>query len=124
MYRQLWLYYSAIILNFLLRALWTMSLIPQGSSESYTKLDQLAPFLAMFELLRRCIWSCFRLELEHLNLNKENIVHYHLERKVSYGNNMGQMLNHMNKSTKVAVYHLLLGVFVLFSVSVIVMSLE
>lgn len=69
MYKNVNLYYAAIVADFLLRCLWTVSLIPQGTSGpfGYSLNDQLGPFLATFELSRRCIWSWLKMECEHIN---------------------------------------------------------
>ncbi len=65
-----WIYYAAIIVNFLLRSLWVLSL-----SVDSTALvgPQLNFFLATMEILRRCMWGFFRLEKEHLLMAAKDI---------------------------------------------------
>jgi hypothetical protein len=62
-------YYFAIVADLALRFLWTLSLIPASDSSPFRSHLQvyLAPALAALEILRRTMWSCLRLENEHLH---------------------------------------------------------
>jgi hypothetical protein len=62
------IYYIAMVMDFIMRAMWTVSLIPQNIRTPYTVSlnDALFPFLAAVELVRRAMWGCLRMEHEHL----------------------------------------------------------
>jgi hypothetical protein len=125
MYKSnIWLYYVLILLNLVLRGLWTLSLIPQGSSGgpfSYSLSDQLGPFLAAFELCRRSIWGCYRLEWEHINASDSDgggqSIPYHVEKKEVVA------AADPNKDFKVVLYHLILGGLCVAAVAVIIVQL-
>ena len=89
--------------------MWTLSLIPQGSSGSpfsYSLSDQLGPFLAMFEMCRRCMWLMLKLECEHINVGAEDgAVALHIEKNSA--------AEDPNRDLKVAVYHLVIGLLTL-----------
>jgi hypothetical protein len=55
-------YYFAIVINPLLRSMWTLSFTPWGIGRQ--------SFLAVFELGRRMIWTSLRLEYYHLQNRK------------------------------------------------------
>ncbi|KAF9963130.1 Xenotropic and polytropic retrovirus receptor 1 [Modicella reniformis] len=57
-----WVYYLAILLNFLARFSWVMRLVPMNVNPLV-----LAFSLALVEIFRRWMWNFFRLENEHLN---------------------------------------------------------
>jgi hypothetical protein len=58
-------YYSAILIDFVLRLAWIVTLTPSSFG-----LDFPQPFfllgVAMWEVVRRCMWAVLRLEHEHL----------------------------------------------------------
>ena len=61
-------YYVAIFLDLFLRFFWAYTLIPNTRSSGLSELGTyIAPFAAIAEVLRRSMWSVFRLENEHLN---------------------------------------------------------
>jgi hypothetical protein len=68
---NLWVYYAAVVANFFLRCLWTLSLIPESEGSPFMANLQiyLSPFLAVAEIFRRTMWGMFRLENEHLKLS-------------------------------------------------------
>jgi hypothetical protein len=109
LYKKVWIYYVAIFLNLVLRGLWVVSLVPQhveGPFE-YSLNDQLGPFLAMFELVRRCMWGCFKLELDHINAGSSNpmqdsVVALHVSAPKP-------AMDDPNRDIHVAVYHALIG---------------
>jgi len=81
MIRPAWCYCTAILVDLVLRFVWTYTLIPAPHRDD-VHFDKdfalyIAPFAATAEILRRCMWSVFRLENEHLN----NTARY---RKVTY----------------------------------------
>lgn len=89
-------YYVAMVADFLLRALWVVSLIPQNASTpfSVSVADTLYPFLAAVEMMRRCTWMCLRLEWEHVkriaNVHKSDdkafvALHFHEPVKTKEG---------------------------------------
>mmetsp|Transcript_3009 Transcript_3009/g.4581 ORF Transcript_3009/g.4581 Transcript_3009/m.4581 type:complete len:729 (-) Transcript_3009:250-2436(-) len=49
-------YYIVIVLNVIFRCLWTISFTPYGSHT----------FFVVFEILRRSLWSCLRMELAYI----------------------------------------------------------
>jgi xenotropic and polytropic retrovirus receptor 1 len=62
-------YYFAIVADLILRYFWTYTLIPVNDNihfEAYLGL-YIAPFAAIAEIIRRTMWSVFRLENEHLH---------------------------------------------------------
>ncbi|KAF9538842.1 hypothetical protein EC957_006162 [Mortierella hygrophila] len=61
-YSRTWVYYMAIILDFVGRFSWTVRLIPMN-----VNVMVLSFALAFLEVLRRWQWNFFRLENEHLN---------------------------------------------------------
>ncbi|KAG0252375.1 hypothetical protein BG011_007016 [Mortierella polycephala] len=61
-YSRAWVYYVAIVLDFLGRFSWVVRLIPMD-----VNVHVLSFALAFFEVLRRWQWNFFRLENEHLN---------------------------------------------------------
>jgi hypothetical protein len=73
-----WYYYVAAISDLVLRFIWVYTLIPMGcvgcrhSEIGFTGLDQAALLLACIaEIVRRSVWSVFRLENEHINNTEE-----------------------------------------------------
>jgi hypothetical protein len=112
MFDSVWPYYAAILMDFILRFAWTLTLIP---------LQQLVPIgdsatilinaiLAVCELVRRCMWACFRLEWEHLVLTKQytsvyesdQIVPMHIDQADAMPLIAPQMLQDMPNSTSQA----------------------
>ncbi|KAK5821639.1 EXS family-domain-containing protein, partial [Linnemannia elongata] len=61
-YSRTWVYYMAIVLDFVGRFSWTVRLIPMN-----VNVTLLSFALAFLEVLRRWQWNFFRLENEHLN---------------------------------------------------------
>lgn len=64
-------YYVCIVLDFLLRFMWMLTIFPQHSlkhNKFALKTLQIAlnPILAAAEIMRRTMWSCFRVENEHI----------------------------------------------------------
>jgi hypothetical protein len=62
-------YYFAIVVDLILRFFWTYTLIPinvTGHFSAYLGL-YISPFAAIAEIVRRAMWSVFRLENEHLH---------------------------------------------------------
>lgn len=68
MLRSTNIYYAAIVIDLVLRFFWSWTLIPESSSVDISNLGQyVAPFAAIAEIVRRSIWSVFRLENEHVH---------------------------------------------------------
>lgn len=67
MYPNKW-YYSAMFLDFFLRFVWVISIIPSFTNFFQIKagFSYLTAFISWFELCRRSMWSIFRVENEHL----------------------------------------------------------
>ncbi|KAG0308115.1 hypothetical protein BGZ98_009011, partial [Dissophora globulifera] len=61
-YSRMWVYYLAIVLDFLGRFSWVLRLVPMNIN-----VVLLSFLLALLEVLRRWQWNFFRLENEHLN---------------------------------------------------------
>ena len=74
-YQNPYLYYAFMVLDLLLRFLWTMSLVPEA-------LDLFGPgfsiCLASLEILRRAMWGIFKVEWEHLKFSSKNAVGFTL----------------------------------------------
>ena len=73
MYRSPYLYYFVLVLNPILRLLWTLSLLPQHHGASLTVLGMLSDSLVIqlspaIELFRRALWGLLRMETEHLKV--------------------------------------------------------
>lgn len=92
MFRQPWIYYTAIFADLIMRFLWTLTLVPRSSTR--TPLGQtfshlMGPVLASIEVTRRCMWSCFRLEAEHLHntegYRSEKVIPLHFVTAVEEG---------------------------------------
>jgi hypothetical protein len=49
-------YYVVLVVNPILRFMWTLSFTPYGGH----------PFLVVFEILRRSLWACIRMELGYI----------------------------------------------------------
>jgi hypothetical protein len=70
---------------------------------SYSLSDQLGPFLATFELARRCMWGMFKMEFEHVTAgSKGEIISLHLEMSQSASKDS-------NQGMKEIVFHLVAG---------------
>mmetsp|Transcript_698 Transcript_698/g.1716 ORF Transcript_698/g.1716 Transcript_698/m.1716 type:complete len:505 (-) Transcript_698:93-1607(-) len=65
---RLWVYYAAAATNFVLRFVWTLSLLPERGNDFIMPELQLylSPVIAAAEILRRTLWAVFRLEWEQL----------------------------------------------------------
>ncbi|KAF9907622.1 hypothetical protein EC991_010741 [Linnemannia zychae] len=61
-YSRKWVYYLAIVLDFLGRFSWIMRFVPMNVNVMVLSFS-----LALVEVLRRWMWNFFRLENEHLN---------------------------------------------------------
>ena len=63
-----WPYYTAMMADFFLRFLWTVSLVPASATIGLGVFlhDNVVPWLGFIEIARRAMWSIFRLENEHL----------------------------------------------------------
>jgi len=74
MYKDTRIYYVAIGTDFIMRALWVISLIPQNVCTPYSVnlKDTLFPFLAAIEQYRRCQWGkcwvsyCYCISIAHI----------------------------------------------------------
>jgi len=63
--RHVWVYYSAIILDLVLRFLWTVSLLAQATAGPLYKFQfRVRFFTPLLELLRPSVWAWLRLEHE------------------------------------------------------------
>ena len=63
--RHVWVYYTAIVLDLVLRFLWTVSLLPQATAGPLYKFQfRVRFFTPPLELFRRSVWSWLRLEHE------------------------------------------------------------
>jgi xenotropic and polytropic retrovirus receptor 1 len=70
MYPSTTVYVLAIVLDFLGRFVWTLTLIPSmthGPFRNSHFIMSLRNYLGLVEILRRTLWSFFRVENEHLN---------------------------------------------------------
>ena len=67
-------YYAAIVVDFFLRFVWTLTLIPQNEDiiNGISISDHLIPFFAATEILRRSMWAIFRVELEQVTGARSN----------------------------------------------------
>eukprot|EP00736_Rhodelphis_marinus_P006340 Rmarinus@m.1259 len=73
MFRRVWVYYVAMVADFFLRFLWTLTLVPAAGHPLLSGFVQryLDPFLMVIEIFRRSMWGCFRLEYEHISNSLE-----------------------------------------------------
>ena len=69
MYSNNSFYYFILIANPILRALWTLSLLPSTSPISSSLGDQTTIFLCAIEISRRCLWGCIKIEFDHVALS-------------------------------------------------------
>jgi len=69
MFHNRYFYYSVIVIDFILRFAWSLTLMPQGGFISNKSLfmEYFYPFVAAVELTRRCMWSWLRLEKQHVD---------------------------------------------------------
>jgi len=68
-------YYISIVLDFILRLMWTLTLAP-AVVELFTNQITFTSFLAIFEVFRRAVWNLFRLENEQIaNVGKFRTIH-------------------------------------------------
>lgn len=70
MFRRKFVYWLAVPADFILRFLWTFTLVPANQLPPFVSAHVntvLLPFLAAAEVCRRTMWAFFRLENEHLN---------------------------------------------------------
>jgi len=68
-------YYISIVLDLILRFMWTLTLAP-AVVDLFTNQIIFTTFLAIFEVFRRAIWNIFRLENEQIaNVGKYRTVH-------------------------------------------------
>jgi len=68
LYRRRWCYYATIAADLFLRFTWTLTLLPSRNNPYFANiLLALSPWLAAWEICRRTMWGCFRLENEHLH---------------------------------------------------------
>jgi hypothetical protein len=66
MYTNRSFYYFVLVVNPILRALWTISLLPSDTSIG-DDVSKIGPFLCAIELFRRWLWSCIKLENDHVH---------------------------------------------------------
>lgn len=60
----LWYYYFALIVNPILRSMWTLSFTPWGGQA----------FFGIFEIFRRCMWLSLKVEYYHIqNMDKKQV---------------------------------------------------
>ena len=60
------IYYIVMLINPLLRFVWTLSLLP-ASSRAGQIVKYLSPCLCTIELFRRYLWACLKLEMDHIH---------------------------------------------------------
>jgi hypothetical protein len=67
-------YYLAIVVDFVLRFGWTLTLVPSTAGIPLSRgfVEYTTPFLAAGEIARRAMWGCFRLENEHIKRTSEH----------------------------------------------------
>ena len=66
MFSSRWFYYIVLFVNPILRALWTLSLLP-STSEIGSYVVKFSPFFCAVELFRRFLWSCLKMEWDHIS---------------------------------------------------------
>jgi len=66
-----WTYYVAILCDFCLRFVWTLTLVPAAATSLPYGLrlisHHIGPFIGMIEIGRRAMWAAFRVESQHLS---------------------------------------------------------
>lgn len=72
MYHKPYIYYTVMVINPLLRFVWTLSLLPT-SSQAGQIVSYLSPCLCTIELFRRFLWCCLKLEMDHIH-NAEHML--------------------------------------------------
>ena len=63
-------YYFVLVANPILRLLWTLSLLPADSAIGQW-VNRISPFLCVIELFRRFLWSCLKMEWDHIQQSTE-----------------------------------------------------
>ena len=71
MYPKMWVYHICILVDLALRFVWVLSLLPLEYSVAFLG-NRLTFFLGSLEILRRSMWSIFRVEWEHVKLLNQN----------------------------------------------------
>ncbi|KAH3757218.1 xenotropic and polytropic retrovirus receptor 1 [Pelomyxa schiedti] len=67
MYERKWIYYTASVVNLILRLSWTLTISPEAIGVgSIIDLELFRTILACLEILRRGVWNIFRVENEHI----------------------------------------------------------
>eukprot|EP00898_Chlorokybus_atmophyticus_P006408 jgi/Chlat1/6769/Chrsp50S06485 len=61
-----WVYFVAIVVNLMLRLVWTTSIVPSTQLGAAINYDVLVLLFAALEVIRRSMWNFFRIENEHL----------------------------------------------------------
>ncbi|CAN0027209.1 unnamed protein product, partial [Choristocarpus tenellus] len=70
LFRRKGLYIAAVGVNFVLRFLWTVTIVPENRENLFHKDFQiyLSPVIAAAEIVRRTMWGFIRVENEHLQI--------------------------------------------------------
>lgn len=89
-------YYSVIFIDLFLRFMWVLSLIPPQSGASFAIPNYLTAVTMILELLRRTLWSFFRLENEH----RSNTSQYRRVDYVPLHFNTGHNHSYKNKKSE------------------------
>ena len=59
-------YYSAMLMNLVLRMSWVFSISPGIVDELKVQKEMFSLIISFLEMFRRCVWNFFRVEKEHI----------------------------------------------------------
>lgn len=77
LYKPLYMYYVAIVVNLILRFVWVTSLVPPSTLDAvFGPLSGV--YFGSLEIIRRFIWGLFRLEWEHLKFAEKKVFGYRI----------------------------------------------
>ncbi|CAM9804688.1 unnamed protein product, partial [Discosporangium mesarthrocarpum] len=69
LFRHKGLYVGVACVNFVLRFLWTVTIVPEKEKIFYPDFQlYVSPFIAAAEIVRRTMWGFLRVENEHLRI--------------------------------------------------------
>jgi len=89
MYQFSGYYYVAMVMDLFFRFGWVLTLVPTSINNPLLHNDlvqYILPILPAIEIIRRCIWGCFRLEHQHLKNTKNfegDFVPFHYDDKAA-----------------------------------------
>jgi hypothetical protein len=68
-YRNTYIYYFAMFMNLFLRSTWMLTISPEVLNfvvSRFKRYEIFLFFVSFLEMIRRCIWNFFKMEIEHI----------------------------------------------------------